>query len=160
ARRGASARGGRLARARLRDCGDHLGGEGLAAAPLGVPRHRRRRRGGDGPAAWTPHAQGGAAVTRLPRFLLFALAALIQMGLIAAMVVDRARILRDGTDVTIQTRPVDPRDFLRGDYVALGYDFSNLPSARFKDQTTDLHNGDHIFVRLAPNRDGIYEMVS
>jgi uncharacterized membrane-anchored protein len=98
--------------------------------------------------------------SRVPRPLLFALAALIQMGLIAAMVVDRARILRDGADVTIQTRPVDPRDFLRGDYVALGYDFSNVPAALFKDQTTKLHNGAHVFVRLAPNRDGIYEMVS
>ena len=51
---------------------------------------------------------------RIPRPLLFVLAGLIQIALIAVMVFDRMRILREGAEVTLQTRPVDPRDFLRG----------------------------------------------
>ena len=101
-----------------------------------------------------------AMFSRVPRPLLFALAALIQIGLIAAMVADRARILRDGTDVTLQTRPVDPRDFLRGDYVALGYDFSSLPSAPLKEQTTKLRNGAHLFVQAHPQPRRHLQMVS
>ena len=49
------------------------------------------------------------------------------------MVVDRVRILREGREVTLQTRPVDPRDFLRGDYVVLSYDISSVPAGALKD---------------------------
>jgi uncharacterized membrane-anchored protein len=59
---------------------------------------------------------------RIPKLALFCAAALVQIALLAVMVADRVRILRDGTEVTLQTRPVDPRDILRGDYVVLGYD--------------------------------------
>jgi uncharacterized membrane-anchored protein len=60
----------------------------------------------------------------IPKAVLFGAAILIQVALLAAMVVDRAQVLREGTEVKLQTRPVDPRDFLRGDYVVLGYDIS------------------------------------
>ena len=63
---------------------------------------------------------------RMPRTVLYAAAALIQVAFIAAMVLDRAGVLREGTEVTLQTRPVDPRDFLRGDYVQLRYDISSV----------------------------------
>ncbi|MGJ4941341.1 GDYXXLXY domain-containing protein [Bradyrhizobium sp. HKCCYLS1011] len=96
---------------------------------------------------------------RIPKTLLFGLAALIQLALLAVMVVDRIEILRDGKEVTLQTRPVDPRDLLRGDYVSLGYDISQLPAGALKDQPS---HGQHpvVFVKLAPNQDGVYEAVS
>ena len=43
-------------------------------------------------------------LARVPRPIWFALAGLIQLALIAAMVIDRASILREGTEVT----PADP----------------------------------------------------
>ena len=49
------------------------------------------------------------------------------------MVYDRVRVLRQGSEVTLQTRPVDPRDFLRGDYVVLNYEITNLPAGALKD---------------------------
>ena len=67
------------------------------------------------------------ALDRAPKFVLFGAAGLIQIGLVALMVVDRVNILRTGTDVTLQTRPVDPRDLLRGDYVTLSYEISRVP---------------------------------
>jgi hypothetical protein len=93
---------------------------------------------------------------RIPRPALFAVAALIQAALIAAMVVDRARILREGTEITLHSRAVDPRDFLRGDYVALGYDISSVKAGAIEDRPS----GGPVFVKLAPGADGFYQMVS
>ena len=94
---------------------------------------------------------------RIPKAVLFGAAILVQVALLAAMVVDRTQILREGREVKLQTRPVDPRDFLRGDYVVLGYDISQLKAGALKDQPVRSRN---VFVKLAPNRDGLYEAVS
>ena len=98
-------------------------------------------------------------VGRVPRFALFTLAGLIQVALIALMVIDRVGILRAGTEVTLQTRPVDPRDFLRGDYVTLAYDISTVPAGELKDHS-GWRKGAPLFVKLAPQPDGIYHAVS
>ena len=51
---------------------------------------------------------------RIPRIVLFGAAAVVQVALLTVMIVDRVQILRDGKEVTLQSRPVDPRDLLRG----------------------------------------------
>jgi len=96
---------------------------------------------------------------RVPRPILFALAGLIQLGLIAAMVIDRASILREGTEVTLQTRPVDPRDFLRGDYVVLSYEISSVPTGELKGKFAESRPST-VFVKLAPKDYGFYGVVS
>lgn len=96
---------------------------------------------------------------RIPKPVLFGAAILIQIALLGAMVIDRAQVLRQGAEVRLQTRPVDPRDFLRGDYVVLGYDISRLKAGSLKGQPAGSRNP-IVFVKLAPNRDGIYEAVS
>jgi uncharacterized membrane-anchored protein len=98
-------------------------------------------------------------LARVPRPIWFALAGLIQLGLIAMMVIDRASILREGTEVTLQTRPVDPRDFLRGDYVVLGYDISEVPAGELKGKLPQ-NRAPVVFVKLAPKDDGFYAAVS
>jgi len=95
----------------------------------------------------------------IPKIVLFGAAAFIQFALLALMVADRVQILREGTEVILQTRPVDPRDFLRGDYVTLNYDISQLPAGPLKDQPARTRNP-IVFVKLAPNRNGIYEAIS
>jgi uncharacterized membrane-anchored protein len=96
---------------------------------------------------------------RIPKFALFGAAALVQLALLALMIFDRAQILRDGTEVTLQTRPVDPRDFLRGDYVVLGYDIAQLPAGPLLSQPSRERNP-LIYVKLAPNSDGIFQAIS
>lgn len=96
---------------------------------------------------------------RIPKLVLFGAAALVQLALLAAMVIDRATILREGTEVKLSTRPVDPRDFLRGDYVVLGYDISRLPAGQFV-YKRDGAQDPVVFVKLAPGPDGIYGPVS
>jgi uncharacterized membrane-anchored protein len=98
-------------------------------------------------------------LARIPKIVLFGVAALVQVALLTLMIMDRVQILREGTEVTLQTRPVDPRDLLRGDYVVLSYDISQLPAGSLLNQPTGTRNP-MVFVKLAPNRDGLYEAVS
>ena len=95
----------------------------------------------------------------IPRVLFYALAGAIQVALIAAMVYDRVRVLRQGNEVTLLTRPVDPRDFLRGDYVVLNYEISNLPARELKDMPSQ-GRGTPVFVKLVHRPSGFYEAVS
>lgn len=96
---------------------------------------------------------------RLPKAVLFGVAILLQCAILVLMVADRVRILREGREVTLQTRPVDPRDLLRGDYVVLGYDISQLPAGALAGQPTAERNP-VMFVKLAPDANGLYQAVS
>ena len=98
-------------------------------------------------------------VGRIPRVLLFAAAGLIQVALIAVMVLDRVQILREGSEVKLSTKPVDPRDFLRGDYVVLNYEISSVRAPELKDQPASGKHAD-VYVRLAPNAEGFHAAVS
>lgn len=107
-----------------------------------------------------------SVLDRVPKPVLFGAAGLIQAALIGIMVADRITILRTGTDVTLQTQPIDPRDFLRGDYVTLSYNISSVPSGALQDvarpgkDSFTTFEPREVFVKLAPNRDGFHEAVS
>ena len=96
---------------------------------------------------------------RIPKVVLFGAAILVQCVLLVLMVADRMQILREGREVTLQTQPVDPRDLLRGDYVVLRYDISQLPAGALAGQSSAERNP-IVFVKLAPNVAGVYEAVS
>jgi uncharacterized membrane-anchored protein len=96
---------------------------------------------------------------RIPKAVLFGVAILLQCVLLILMVADRMQILRDGREVTLQTQPVDPRDLLRGDYVVLRYDISQLAAGALAGQPAAERNP-IVFVKLAPNANGLYEAVS
>ncbi len=49
----------------------------------------------------------------------------LQTAVLAWLVYDRESTLLGGTEVWLKTMPVDPRDYLRGDYVNLNYEISN-----------------------------------
>src|SRR5712671_1933010 len=149
-----------MARVGRHDWGHHLGGEGLASAPRRIPCDCRHRHGRSRGFAGADVTQGAVAMNglldflgRIPKVLLFAAVAMIAM-----MVVDRARVLRDGTEVTLATRPVDPRDFLRGDYVVLNYEISSLPAGTLKD-TPSSGKGTVVYVKAEP-KGNVYAAVS
>ena len=104
-----------------------------------------------------------ASVTKLwqrtPKAVLFIVAILIQCVLLVLMVVDRVQILREGREVTLQTQPVDPRDLLRGDYVVLRYDISQLAAGALAGKPAAERDA-VVFVKIAPNANGLYEAVS
>lgn len=65
-----------------------------------------------------------------PRLLLLVLAAQC-LWILGTVAVQESR-LRSDVVVLLETRPVDPRDLLRGDYVILGYALSDIPRELFQ----------------------------
>lgn len=60
--------------------------------------------------------------------LALVIVALAQTGVLAGMVADRVRLLKNGREITLPIVPVDPRDLFRGEYVRLGYDIGRVPA--------------------------------
>ena len=70
---------------------------------------------------------------------------------------NRRRILQSGAVVLLETRPVDPRDLLRGDYVTLSYKISDVPVNLFsRPVKQELPYGTKIFVVVAPGTNEFY----
>lgn len=90
-----------------------------------------------------------------------AVVALAQIAMLGSMIWSRASILRSGTEIVLDVRPIDPRDLLRGDYVIVGYDISGLSRALFAGTMPQDYSGPHtIFVRLRAGENGSWEPVS
>jgi len=87
---------------------------------------------------------------------------LVQIGFLGWIIAGRAAILRNGTEVLLKIEPVDPRDLLRGDYVMLRYDITNIPI----NIITNIPEGAFsteagpIFVRLKKEADGYWRAAS
>ena len=94
-------------------------------------------------------------VPLLPRYIL---AALLLCGLILAMIVPRAAILRDGREVRLEVVPVDPRDLFRGDYVVLGYRIGTVDQP--KDAEKSFTRGQKVFVTLRPDANNKFRAVA
>ena len=82
----------------------------------------------------------------------FALAFIAQAALLGYMLADRAMLLANGTEIRLPVVPVDPRDFLRGDYVILSYPMSRLYAAQLGGDD-DFTYSTPIFVELAREGD-------
>jgi len=67
--------------------------------------------------------------------------------------------LATGKVILLETRRVDPRDLLRGDYLILNYKISDVPTNLFSPPVKkDLPYGTRIFVALAPGTNRFYEV--
>jgi uncharacterized membrane-anchored protein len=97
-------------------------------------------------------------IGRVPALARTALAALVLCGLVLAMVVERAAILRDGATIRLATLPVDPRDLFRGDYVVLDYEISTINLTRIG-AATDLRRDEPIQVGVRAGVNGQAEVV-
>jgi uncharacterized membrane-anchored protein len=87
---------------------------------------------------------------------------LVQVGFLGWMIAGRAAILRGGTEVLLKVEPVDPRDLLRGDYVSLSYEITNIPTSiitNIREGASVTETGP-IFVRLHKGTDGFWRAVS
>lgn len=87
---------------------------------------------------------------------------LVQIGFLGWMITGRAAILRGGAEVLLKVEPVDPRDLLRGDYVSLSYDITNIPTSivtNVREGASVTETGP-IFVRLHKEPDGFWRAVS
>lgn len=94
--------------------------------------------------------------------VLAALVALLQIGFLSWSIMGRATILRDGREVLLKVEPVDPRDFLRGDYVRLGYEIGQIPAnilAKAPEAGRD-YEGSPVWVRLEKGADNYWRPVA
>jgi uncharacterized membrane-anchored protein len=81
--------------------------------------------------------------------ILFSLVVGLQaLWVIATVAVQEAKLSR-GTVVRLETRLVDPRDLLRGDFLILNYDISTLNATLFKEGLTNtVPHGTPVYVKL------------
>ncbi|MHB9006649.1 MAG: GDYXXLXY domain-containing protein [Limisphaerales bacterium] len=82
---------------------------------------------------------------------LLALVVGLQAAWMLGTVFQQERRLAEGQLILLETRPVDPRDLLRGDYVILGYDISLVPTASVVPPAPDgvpIEAGSPVFVEL------------
>ena len=83
------------------------------------------------------------------KFLILVLA--LQAAWLLGMVAVQEFALSHGKAILLETRPVDPRDPLSGDYLMLNYKISDVPMNLFSPPVKkDLPYGTKIFVALAP----------
>lgn len=82
--------------------------------------------------------------------------ALVQTSILGYMIEGRASILRSGTEVLLKTVPVDPRDLLRGDYVILTYEISNISTTSIAGTRPQGGEVARLNVRLTPGTDGFW----
>ncbi|MDE3069043.1 MAG: GDYXXLXY domain-containing protein [Verrucomicrobiota bacterium] len=91
---------------------------------------------------------------------LLVLVLALQIAWLFGTVVVQERALARGRIILLETRPVDPRDLLRGDYLALNYKISDVPVNLFLPPVKNrLPTGARIFVALAPATNHFYEIV-
>jgi len=87
---------------------------------------------------------------------LGAAVALMQSGVLYAMVQQHVSILRNGTNITLQSEPVDPHDFLRGDYVTLRYAVSNIEAGKISGTPTATNGPADVYVAVKEGDGGVW----
>jgi len=61
-----------------------------------------------------------------------------------------------GQEIRLSTRPVDPRDIFRGDYVTLSFSIEQVDASLLREQDRD-KPFTYLYVRLRPDEKGIWQ---
>lgn len=92
--------------------------------------------------------------------MLLAVILTLQSAWILGTTFVQERALQTGKVVLLETRPVDPRDLIRGDYLTLNYKISDVPLALFAPSRTNAPPaGKTVYVTLEP-KGQFYEAVA
>jgi len=83
------------------------------------------------------------------------IAAVLQVFLLVGMLAKAAMPLWTGTEVRVETIPVDPRSMFRGNYARLNYDIATLP-VDVSIESSQLGTGVIVYVQLQLQDDGLY----
>lgn len=91
---------------------------------------------------------------RNPKLVAFmaVIVAFAQIGVLLFMVGSQMRLLKSGREVILKIEPVDPRDFMRGDYVRLAYPV--LEAVR--SMNTDTSNDIYVLLRKNDQNNWLY----
>ena len=91
------------------------------------------------------------------RLVLWLVLALVQLAAPAWMIVGEERVLREGRQLKLETRPIDPADIFRGRYVALGFAIEQVPAELVRGQ---FGYGDVGYLELREGANGFAEAVA
>ncbi|OWV88797.1 hypothetical protein ATY75_19470 [Rhizobium sp. N122] len=83
----------------------------------------------------------------------------LQTVILGTIIQSRASILANGAEVLLKTAPVDPRDFLRGDYVVMNYDISSVPVQTVSGGIPAEPGERTLWVRLKKQDDGFWTVI-
>lgn len=87
------------------------------------------------------------------RTLWYALAVLLQVGVLLAMPSQKYNALISGQEVQLRVRPYDPMSFLSGRYANLSYDVASLSGY---DDLLNVPDGTTLYCVLRPEDDGVW----
>ena len=91
------------------------------------------------------------------RLGLWIVLAIVQVCVPAWMIIGEERVLRDGRQIRLATRPVDPADLFRGRYVALGFAVDQVPRELARGE---FQHGDTAYLELREGANGFAEAVA
>ncbi|NWG46654.1 MAG: GDYXXLXY domain-containing protein [Alphaproteobacteria bacterium] len=92
-------------------------------------------------------------LSAIPVWLRILIVFLAQAGVLGAMIAGKMHTLRTGTELILDTAPVDPRDIFRGDYVILNYTLSLVPAHLLTDPE-GVNSGDTLYVTVERTAEG------
>jgi len=88
------------------------------------------------------------------KLLLLSIVLALQTAWVLGTVAIQERALFHGKVILLETRPVDPRDLLRGDYVILNYAISTIPVSAFAgERAIAVPAGETVYVLLEKRGD-------
>lgn len=73
--------------------------------------------------------------------------------IVGGLIYQQERILRGGVVTILETRPVDPRDLFRGEYVILRYTIES--DENIQEVASELQSGDQLYIKLIENEKGV-----
>ena len=85
--------------------------------------------------------------------IIFAIVMAIIVLVIGGLIYQQEMIIRQGEITIFETRPVDPRDLLRGEYVILRYAIES--DKKILEAVDGLEEGTKVFIELEENEQGI-----
>lgn len=80
--------------------------------------------------------------------LIFIVVSFLWVAVAVGMIISKQYIIRTGKTILLETVPVDPRDFLRGDYVILRYKISTLDLQQIESEKSYYGRGEKVYVKL------------
>jgi uncharacterized membrane-anchored protein len=90
---------------------------------------------------------------------LFIVVLALQTAWLTGIAVVKESVMVNGSVIQLETERVDPRDFLRGDYLVLNYKINNVAPNLFSPPvTTNLPPGAIVFVAIASGADQFYQV--
>ena len=97
----------------------------------------------------------------MKRVAKYLLAALLPLAVLLIRPLTPLAVLAFGQEIRLSTKPVDPRDLFRGDYVTLSFSIETPDEADWNDFIIHASDsfGPFVYVTLAPDTQGIWQAV-